>query len=183
VTHEILLLTYLSIGPQTAMYTWLCPFDASSFQSAKKKVEIIHDIASISSLGHYWNDKLFIFRKGMARNCYFPVARVVVKATGDTSLVEIRYICPLFYGFVVLCALVEFSLIKDHAGVATVLFPLGWCLGHAIGCLAFQVDKESLEAQIRTVLLSSQCATGFGSQEEVFDPEELALKNHGGQTP
>jgi hypothetical protein len=87
------------------MYTWLCPFDASSFQSAKKKAEIIHDIASISSLGHYWNDKFVIFRKGMARNFYFPVACVGVKAIGDASLVEIRYRCPLFYGFVVLCSL------------------------------------------------------------------------------
>jgi len=133
------------------MWPWLFPFDTGSFQSAKAKDEIIHDIRGISELS-LSNDRFILIRKGIARNAYFPVACVLVKKAGDASVVEVRYICPLFYGVVAACAVVELWFILRHAGAVTVLLPIFWCIFHAVGCMAFQMDKENLETMIRAIL-------------------------------
>jgi hypothetical protein len=133
------------------MWPWLFPFDTGSFQSAKKKDEIIHDIRGISEFS-LSNDRFFLIRKGIARNAYFPVACVLVKNVEDASVLEVRYICPLFYMIVAVCALVELWFILNHVGEAAVLMPIIWCIWHAVGCMAFQTDKENLEAKIRAVL-------------------------------
>jgi hypothetical protein len=151
------------------MKTWLLPYDFSSFHSSKEKEAILHDLQRISRLRSHWSiacllgsvgqltgdfqgNRFTLVRKRLFRNAYFPLARVTVQEADGGSAVEIRYSCPLFYGVVAICFLVELSSVLHGNRDAAVLMPAAWCVGHAIGCFAFQSDKEELESQIRAVL-------------------------------
>jgi hypothetical protein len=104
-------------------------------------------------VGDFSGNRFTLIRKRIVgKNSYFPLARVMVRDAEGGSVLEIHYSSPMFYLIVALVFGVELLAIQYHHWDAVVLILLFWSVGHAVCSLAYQTEKEDMDAEIRAVL-------------------------------
>jgi hypothetical protein len=153
------------------MWKWLVPFESNSLRSTKSAEVVTKELLSVVQLQRHWllavllgpsgqlvgdfsGNRFTLTRKRIVgKNSYFPLARVTVRDAEGGAILEIHYSSPMFYLLVALVFGAALMAVQHHHWDAAVLILLFWLVGHAVCSVAYQMDKEKIDAEIRQTIL------------------------------
>jgi hypothetical protein len=152
------------------MWAWVVPYESNSLKTPKAPDVVITQLCGIVQLRRHWllawlldpagqligdfrNNRFTLAQKRIGgANFYFPLVRVIVREAEEGAVLKIRSFAPMVYMSIAFGMFMVLISVRSHQLGSAAFSGILWVFGHAGCTMAYQWDKEKIEAKIREVL-------------------------------